>query len=191
MTGKFYKLLLILFVFVNLNSFSQTDFTFYKNKYPNESLVILKNLEEVTLKIKDCTLDIEVEHYLEKLSLSNVNHNFSDEYIGYSSFYEISNIKAFFYEPIGKKYKKTQINNIVTASRSNNSVFFDDYCTKRIIFPNMFKGCKSEISYKEKIKDPHLLGSFRFTGFFPVEYSEYSILYQTTPEAFHSIMILI
>ena len=177
MEGKFYKLLTVLILIFNLCSYSQTDIVSYKNQYPDESMVILKKIENVTLKINDCNLDIEIDHYRKKLSLSNINQNYSDEYIGFTSFSDITDIKAYYYEPKDTKYSKTQINNIVTSSRSDNSIFYDDYQTKRIVFPNLYKGCISEISYKKEIKDPHLLGYFRFTGFFPVEYAEYSITY--------------
>lgn len=177
MTGKFLKLLIFCFLIVQKNSFSQAELETYKNKYPNESFVILKKTEKVDIKIKDCKLDISIDHYQEKLSLSNINHDISDQYIGFTSFNEISDIESYFYEPEGSKYKKTKIDNIVTSSRSDNTVFFDDYQSKRIVFPNMHAGCKSEVSYKEKVKDPHLIGYFRFTNFFPVEFAEFSITY--------------
>lgn len=177
MEGKLFKLLTVLLLIFNLCSYSQTDIVSYENQYPDKSMVILKKIENVTLKINDCNLEIEIDHYRKKLSLSNINQNYSDEYIGFNSFHDINEIKAYYYEPKGTKYSKTQINNIVTSSRSDNSIFYDDYQTKRIVFPNLYKGCISEISYKKEIKDPHLFGYFRFTGFFPVEYAEYTITY--------------
>jgi len=188
MIEKSSKVILILFLLIAFNSTAQNELELYSKKYPESPFVCVKKLENLTIKIKGCKLDIQSEHYIEKISLLDINQNLSDEYIHYSSFNEISDIEAYYLEPKGNKYQKNKIQNIVTASSSDNTVFYDDFLHKRIVFPNMHKGFKSVLSYKEKIKDPHLTGVYMFTGFLPVEYSEFTVTFPKEVELSYKIL---
>lgn len=188
MIVKLNRISIIIFLFFAINAYAQNELELFSKKYPDAPFVCVKKLEKLTIKIKDCKLDISSDHYIEKISLQNVNQNLSDEYISYSSFSEISHIKAFYLEPKGNKYQKKEIENIVTASSSDNSVFYDDFLHKRIVFPNLHKGYKSVLSYTEKIKDPHLVGLYMFTGFLPVEFSEFTVTFPKEVKLSYKIM---
>ena len=47
--------------------------------------------------------------------------------------------------------------------------FFSDQQTKNFVFPGVAKGAETVLKYKQHIKDPHFLGSFRFGTYVPTK----------------------
>lgn len=158
------------FVFAQKNIYEK-----FKQKYPQESAIMLDKKERILIEINDGKLKISNSHYVDKLLLSE-SQNYADEYIHFSNtFSEIQDIDACILTIDGKKYKKMPVTNIETKSEFQAGIFYDDTKIKHIIYPKVEIGSRAVISYNEIINDPHFLGAFYFSSYMPLENSEFSV----------------
>ena len=148
----------------------------YQEKYPSTQMVILDDLEEVYISIRDGKLQILETSYSKNLYLTKDAGLFREREIGYSSFSSIQNIKATTYVPMGKKYKKNITKDFKVSDDMSSSVFYDDSKIISFNLQGLQEGSMSELSYSRVIKDPHFLGRAVFQRNFPVEKQVYRII---------------
>lgn len=173
MSNIFRKVLLIVLI-APIVGLSQ-DIDYYnrlKHEYRNEDAVIVENIDEITIDLVNNDLEIYNSHFEKRFFISDKTSYYADDYIYYSFFTEIEDIKAYLYEYNGKGFKKQRVTDITTQNRYSTSIFYDDNMIKKIVFPNFSPFSYTTISYKEKIKDPHFLGKYFFTSFVPSEKNE-------------------
>lgn len=170
MTSSIFKHFLIV-VLIPISGFAQNAAYLerLKSKYEKEEAVILKIEDVLTLDIEKEQLVLYNDHFEQRYILSDKSNLYADDRIFYSSFTEVENVKALLFEYNGKKYKKKEIGNITTENSQSSSIFYDDNKVLKIHYPNFSKYSYSQISYREKIKDPHFLGRYFFTSFLPSE----------------------
>ncbi|MCO4294498.1 DUF3857 and transglutaminase domain-containing protein [Solitalea sp. MAHUQ-68] len=160
-----------------LRAQSRTDFENLKRKYPSEDLIVLNKKEYVSLEVVKGKLEIEATHYYEVMFMSDKAPNLAENSVGYSAYFQdINNLEAYSLIPdAAGQYKKIQVKNIKTTDNRSSSVFFDDQKQKEFMFEGVKKGAIGVYSYKEKLKDPHLFGSFIFKQYVPILNAEYSV----------------
>jgi len=154
---------------------SKPEYDDVKLKYKDEKAVVLEKKEKVEILIDDDTLIVTNNHYKEKLYLSDKGHYLSDEYIYYNYFSEVEKLKAYYYEYIDNKYKKSKVQNVVTQDDWGRSVFYNDSKVKHVVFPNVAENSKTIVSYTEIIYEPRFMGTFFFSSYMPTVNAEYSI----------------
>ena len=137
------------------------------------------NLYKEHIKIRknsDGKLTIVNQHYIEKELLTSDAQGYANHIIHYSDTWQkIKKIETHVLRKKGKKYKKEKFDHVITKSSMNTSIFYDDHKNKEIIAPRMNVGDKIVIMYEEEIVDPHFLGSFFFSSYIPIEYTELKI----------------
>ena len=100
---------------------------------------------------------------------------YADEYIATSTFNDITNLEALLYDYDGKGFKKKKVTDVVKNDDFNNSVFYDDNKSMRIVFPTIPQGSLSNVAYDETYNDPHVMGNYYFSSYMPVDKSEVSV----------------
>ncbi|MFD2563423.1 DUF3857 domain-containing protein [Aquimarina rubra] len=146
----------------------------YKKKYPDEYSVKLLEERNIDIRLKNGEIFITQEVIEENLYLDAAATYRSKESINYSSFFEVESIEAasMIYE--NGKYNKIEVEDFVTKDEMNQS-FYDDSKSINFIYPNLQRGSKSILRYKEKIKNPRFLGTFYFADFHPTVKSKLTI----------------
>lgn len=157
------------------------NFEALKALYPNENVVTLLNKEHISINFNDDKWDISTEIDDQMMYLNDLAaQSFADKSISYSSFEDITDIKActLIPETKGKKSKYTtmQVKDIGTNDVMLNGVFFADYKEKKWVFPAVQTGAITELSYKQTSKDPHMTSPFFFGSYYgPTLNSQYSV----------------
>lgn len=152
------------------------DYTRYKEAYPDQNAVYLNRTQEVTFQTKDETLEIHSIISEQLFYLENTSLNFSKRSLYYSNFYKIDNIEAYTEIPEGNGYKKKQVKEFTHSDYLNTGMIFHDD-TKKIdfLFPEIQKGSKSFLKYREQIVEPRFFGKFRFVTGLPSEEARFVI----------------
>lgn len=159
-----------------------------KKKFPTEDLIVLNKKEQVTLEVVKGKLEIEATHYYEVMFMNDNAPRFAANSVSYSTFFQdINDLEVYSLIPEEKQYKKVQVKNIKTTDSRDNSIFFDDQKQKQFYFEGVKKGAIGIYKYKEKIKDPHLFGTFIFKQYIPILNVEYSVSFPKTVTVSHKI----
>lgn len=175
---RFTILFIVYSILILPEIFSQNNSLFEKiyRLYPNESAVILNKKEQLNIDIVNGKLEIETQHYIDKLLLSEEAQGAADHDIYYSeTFNEITDIDAQALFPVDNRYKSVAVKNISTESVLDYAIFYDDNIRKHISYPKLPKGGRSILNYRKQLNDPHLLGSFYFNSYLPTINVEYSV----------------
>ncbi len=98
---------------------------------------------------------------------------FANEFIHFDSFTEIKDIEAF--TEIPSSNSKIKVDHFETKDEFGNGIFFSDQQSINFVFPAVSKDAITTLKYKENIKDPHFLGSFRFGTYVPTKESIYTV----------------
>ena len=177
--NKKLHLFITIFSFSLLVSFSQTNSLVeaYKLRFPGDYAIVLHEKTRIQISLEKSDLIIRETYDKETFYYSNPQEGISDETIYTSSFNQISNLKAYFYQLDGKKFKRISVDNIYEKDDYRDNIFFDDRKKLEVVFPKVSAGTKTSIHYNMDILDPHFLGSHFFTSYFPVESNEFEVTY--------------
>lgn len=114
---------------------------------------------------------------IEKSVLENAKYNtanklfFANDFIHFDSFTEIKDIEAY----TETSNSKIKVDHFETKDQFGGSVFFSDQQSINFVFPAVSKNATTTLKYKEIIKDPHFLGSFRFGTYVPTKEASFTV----------------
>lgn len=171
---KLYSVLIFLF---SCSCFAQysSEYETYKLKYPDSRSVKLhqETLIEVTLKNDQISIHknfSEEDLYLDESATYN-----SKGSLDFGSFLEISDIEASSFSFESGKYRETKVETFKEKDEFGES-FYDDVKSINFIYPNLKEGSKSQLKYKEKIKNPRFLNSMYLGDFHPIINNKITII---------------
>lgn len=145
-------------------------------KYPEESAVYLERKENSVIKIEKGKPVIYTKTHDDLLLISDRVTGYSERPIYYSSFSEISGIKAQALNPDGKgNYKTVPVKDKYVTNEFSAGSFYDDYKALNLVYTGLTKGSRMYLDYTEKLNEGHFFGRFYFSTGIPVEYSEFSV----------------
>ncbi|HTA82052.1 MAG TPA: DUF3857 domain-containing protein [Bacteroidia bacterium] len=176
----------ILFVIVLVHSvvpvYAQKDnvYSNLRKKYADDNAVFVSRKDNVELKFEKGQLMVYSSNYEELLLLTDKTSGYSERNVYWSSFSEIQDLDARSLIPDGNSYKTIKVKDFSKTNEISEGTFYDDARSYKFIFPGLVNGARSIISYTEKLKDPHLFGSFDFASFAPTEDVEYSVTFPST-----------
>ena len=168
----------------NVFAQSASELESYREKYPNSYVVILKQIEEVTIDVvnKD-SLAISIHHYEEKIYTNKLTSSFSGQSsVRYSSFNSIKDVDAYVVNTSADKIKKTKVKSFFTKDVLDDAIFYDYQKEISFVYPSLQEGSKTFLEYNESVKDPHFLGNFYFANYSPVIISELVVKYNPAVE---------
>lgn len=149
----------------------------YRLRFPDDFAVVLKEGTSIRINLKNSDLTINKAYNKETFYYSDPPEGSSDEVLFTNSFSPLSELKAYFYHLEGGRFKRTPVDNIFKKDDYGDNIFFDDRKKIEIIFPKVSSGTKTSVHYSKDILEPHFLGSHFFSSYFPVELSEFEVIY--------------
>lgn len=170
-----YTLLFLLISNLSWGQYSD-EFERYKKIYPKEDRVRLNIQTTIRLKMVKGELEIEVDQLEEDIYLNENANFYSKDFVSYSSFFELYDLKASSFSLENGKYKEFKVKEFNEEDDLEGDVFYDDRKNIKFRYPSMKKGGITRLSYKEKIKDPRFLSSFFFGDFIPIVKSSFTII---------------
>ncbi|WP_448519719.1 transglutaminase domain-containing protein [Rhodoflexus sp.] len=132
---------------------------------------------------KKRTLLLQIVHQQIRVTSQNlliIRHgtkqaNLTDlERIGYSKFNKLLKVKAYTITPRGDTLHVTAFSDQSTVQAG---VFYDDYMERVFLFPGVVAGAVSHLYYTEELLEPRFLGVYYFNSSFPVQQSEFEIVF--------------
>jgi hypothetical protein len=148
----------------------------YLEKYDGKDAAFVERSEVVRIDLVDGKIQIESTISEERIYLNERAPRFSEDDISYSSFFEISDIKAYSQHPGPKKYKTLKVNEFKTKDVLEDDIFHDDVKEITFVYPELREGSKSYVQYKEKVLEPRFFGGFFFGSYLPVQYSKFEVI---------------
>lgn len=147
--------------------------------YPNDEMAYLNWSEKIDIEIVNGVLQIEAQHQKERVFLSERASMMADERIYFSeAFQEIQDLKAVSHVPDKAGYKSLPVSDIKTERPSpGGGIFFDDSQVKKFTYPSAKAGGVGTLTYRERIKNPHMLSGFIFGNYVPVIASSFSVTF--------------
>lgn len=159
------KILLIILLFSQyLNAQNTINFD-------TEDYYYIHRSEYLKIDLDKEKFNIEKEVY-EQAKYNTANKLFfSNDFIHFDSFTEIKDIEAF----TETSNSKVNVDHFETKDQFGGSVFFSDQQSINFVFPAVSKNATTTLKYKELIKDPHFLGSFRFGTYVPTKEASFTV----------------
>ncbi len=149
------------------------QFDEYSKKYPNEDVVGLQKITEVTLEIDDNKVVIEKNEKEDNYFLTQHAGNYSQTSLEFESYFsEITDLKAYTLVPNGNRFDKIKVKEISSRKVLSNDIFYDGTHAKEFTFPALQKGAKTHLEYSRILKEPRFFGRFFFSNYYPVEHQK-------------------
>ncbi|WP_456440900.1 DUF3857 domain-containing protein [Psychroserpens sp.] len=153
--------------------FLLVPFLSWSQDFSDEDYIYLQRHEHIKISLNNDKFDIVQNITEQGKFISSKNLYYANESIGYSSFSEIKDIKAFTYIPSSDK--RIEVDYIETKQEFDNMVFYSDDEFKSFIFPAVAKGAETHLNYKRIIKEPRFLGGFNFAIHVPTKSAQLSV----------------
>lgn len=165
------RILIFLLLLINQNSFSQFSLQYIKNKekFPNESSVILNKEIILIVDVRKNELEIKQKIVEERLFLDQSAKYNSKESLKYSHFYALEDIEAssFVFNEKKGKYKELRVDDFKEKDELTD-VFYDDTKSINFFYSNLIQGGKIRLSFTKIIKNPRFLLPFYFGDSSPI-----------------------
>ena len=160
------KKILILFLF-----FTQLVSAQKAVDFESEDYYYIKRSQHLKITLNKEKFSI-VNDVFERAKYNTANKlYFANDLIHFDSFTDIEDIDAY----TENSNNKIKVDHFETKDQFGGSVFFSDQQTINFVFPAVTKDATTTLKYKELIKDPHFLGSFRFGSYVPTKEAIYSV----------------
>jgi hypothetical protein len=145
-------------------------------RYPEESAVYLERKENSVIKMEKGKPVIVTKTHEELLLISDKVTGYSERQVYYSSFSQVSGVKASALNPDGKgAYKTVPVKDKYVTNEFSAGSFYDDYKALNLVYTGLTKGSRMMLDYTEKLNEAHFFGRFYFSTGVPVEQSEFTV----------------
>ncbi|WP_136667412.1 transglutaminase family protein [Flavobacterium sp. H122] len=165
----------ILFVFILIKSFGwgQNDLDYYKQKYPNANEVIVRQMNQMEIRLDKNNINIISQRFDESVVITNdVNKIDAKGRVSFSTFSQIENLEA----STVLNNKKYDVKNFRIVPDKNSRNFHDDIKIKEFDYSQLTLGAKKILKYTTHYLDPKLLSGEIFIENYPIEYKEYKLI---------------
>lgn len=172
------KLALIILILAGTQfGFSQKNevWTAYKEKFPDESAVFISREEAVTIFIKNDSLQAYSDISEDIIHLKEQTDAVSRRKVYGSHFSQISNLKAKTLAWDKNRYREMNVTDFKRASDPSGGVFYDDSYFYSFNFPAVAFGNRTQLEYRENIKDVHFISGYVFSNYLPQVKTSYVI----------------
>jgi hypothetical protein len=135
-----------------------------QKKHPDDFLIYTSKNKDIDISLKNGKLYITSDVYDELFILKNLASLDAEESVDYSIFYKLLSLEAYTLVPNGKTYKKVEVKDFKERHVFDNMVFHDDVNERVFTYPNLSKGAKKVLHYKQEFTEPQLLDGFFFAS---------------------------
>lgn len=162
------KNILVILVFIGIQSLAQKTFDDYKKTYPDFNELILNDTKTYDISIENNKIKIIQDNFYESMILNENGINNNKESFAYSDLIKLMDYDAYTVITSNGKEKKIKVVQSNEKQSRENSVFYNDVKERQLIFTNLEAGAKKVYDYQTEFLDYHLLHSFIFGNNMPV-----------------------
>lgn len=146
-----------------------------KNRFPDESAVFINRSQVLTLLFKNDTLQAYADISEDILHLKEQTDAYSRRKVYGSHFSQISDLKAKTHVWDKGRYREMNVTEFKRGSDPSNGTFYDDSYFYSFNFPVVAMGNRTQLDYRETIKDAHFISGYVFSSYLPQVKTSYAI----------------
>ncbi len=163
----FYLLVLILLPAL-LPGQNAASYEVLKVQYPKTPKVILKNERVIDITVQADSLNITMDNYEEEMYLNEMASSYADQSVGFSNFFEVTEIKAKSFLPSSDGKKGRKVKDFDIQETISDQFFYDDQSTIKFRFDDLREGGKTQLSYSQHVKNDLFIPGAYFGSWVPV-----------------------
>lgn len=169
--------LLLLHVFIVSISFGQTTdvWTHFKEKFSDEPAVFVERSEVLNILIDGDSLKVYSDVLEDILHLKEQSDAFSNKRVYGSHFSQVENIKAKTLIWEKNKYKEMLVSDYKKNNERASGIFYDDSYYYTFNFPSVASRNRTQLQYRENLKDAKFIGGFIIASYMPQGKASYTI----------------
>lgn len=158
----------MLLVICCLAGIAQDDvFLKFKNKYPDEVAVYVERSETLNLVVDGDSLRVFTDTFEDMVHLKDQAEAFASKRVYGSHFNHVENIKAKTLLWEKNRYKELAVSEFKRSSDRDRGIFYDDSYYYSFNFPSIGLRNRTQLEYREQLKDPRFLSGFIFGTYLP------------------------
>jgi transglutaminase-like putative cysteine protease len=171
------KLLAIMFMAALSSAFGQGSdiWKSLHQKFPGEPAVYVERSEVLNLVLEGDSVKAWSDLTQDMLHLKDQTEIFADRKIYGSSFTEIANIKAKTLVWDKSRYKEMSVTSFKKNDSHSDGIFYDDSYYYSFDFPSVASQSRTQLQYRENIKDIKFISGYMMQSNLPHALSQYTI----------------
>ena len=182
-------IVLILISFANgFAGRTQDVYDQYKSRYPEDLAIFVHRGEVLNIVPVGDSLKIFSDVFEEVVHLKEQSEVYASKRVYGSHFNQVENLKAKTLLWERNRYKEVSVSEFKKNSDRGQGVFYDDSYYYSFNFPSVGLRNRTQLEYREQLKDPRFLAGFIFSSYLPQAKVTYTIKTTKDVELFHEIV---
>jgi transglutaminase-like putative cysteine protease len=146
-----------------------------KKQYPSEKAVYLEMRQDLTVEIRNDSVQVLARHHADMLHLDEQSAMYANDKVYSSHFNRLQKLEARTLVPTGEKYKTVKVTNFKDQFQTQAGIFFDDTRSTSFSFPAIAPGVRTVTDYTVKHVDARFVMPFYVGSYVPVRHAELTI----------------
>ena len=147
----------------------------YKTKFPDAPAVFVERSEQLSIFIKNDSLEILVDVTEDMLHLKEQTDAYSTGKVYGSHFNQVKELKAKTLIWDKNKFKEMHVTEFKKKNDQDDGIFYDDSYNYTFNFPSVSLGNRTHLQYRTHVKDARFMPGYIFTSYIPQGKCSYSI----------------
>ena len=180
---------LVLFLISSYSKGQSGDvWQYFKEKFPDEAAVFVERAEVQSILIKGDSLQLVADVKEDILHLKDQTDYLSGKRVYGSHFTQVSNLKARTLIWEKNRYKEMEVTNFKKSSDHDRGIFYDDSYYYSFNFPAVASRNRTQVEYRENIRDAKFLTGFVFSSYLPQGKVSYVIKTSKEVELYYQVV---
>ncbi|MBJ6108618.1 DUF3857 domain-containing protein [Hymenobacter sp. BT523] len=146
-----------------------------KKQYPGEKAVYLEMRQDLTVEIRNDSVQVLARHHADMLHLDEQSGAYANDRVFSSHFNRLQKLEARTMVPNGDKFKAVKVTDFKDKFEIQSGVFFDDTRSTSFSFPAVSPGARTITDYTVKHVDARFVMPFFVGSYVPVRHAELTI----------------
>jgi transglutaminase-like putative cysteine protease len=175
---------------ITCSSYGQSDdvWQLFKNKYPDEPAVYVERAEVLNIQVEGDSLKIFSDVSEDMLHLKEQTDAFAGKRVYGSHFSQVNDLKARTLVWEKNRYKEMTVTSFKKNSDRDRGIFFDDSYYYSFNFPAVASRNRTQLQYREILKDSRFLSGYMFSSYLPQGKSTFTIKTSKDVELFTQVL---
>ncbi|MBO2012463.1 DUF3857 domain-containing protein [Hymenobacter negativus] len=146
-----------------------------KKQYPGEKAVYLELRQDLTVEIRNDSVQVVAKHHADMLHLDEQSAMYANDRVYSSHFNRLQKLEARTMVPNGEKFRTVKVSEFKDKFEIQSGVFFDDTRSVSFSFPAITPGARTVSDYTVRHVDARFVMPFFVGSYVPVKHAELTI----------------
>lgn len=163
-------------------------YQYYKDKFPDEPAVYVERSEVMNLVVDGDSLRAFTDVKEELVLLKEQADLFADKRVYGSHFTRVENLKAKTLVWDKNRYREMTVSSFKKNSDVDRGIFYDDSYYYSFTFPAAAARNRTQLEYRESLKDPRFIPGYVFASYLPQGKISYVIKTTKDVDIFYQVL---